>query len=302
MQLPKALKKGDTIAITCPSGYIDKTVVLEAKQQLEAWGFKVIIGATVAKSDNYFSGPDELRLKDLQKFLDNPEVAAILMGRGGYGMSRIIDELDFGAFARQPKWLCGFSDITVIHSHIQTNYGVATLHGPMCSSFSKENIKRDFLKAYKQILTGKPVTYTAPASAYNVPGKAGGILVGGNLAMLAHLSGSGSAMNSQGKILFIEDIGEHLYNIDRMLYNLRRSGAFDRLAGVICGGFTDMEDTTRPFGQDIYQILSHHFGSLGVPLAFNFPAGHIDENWPLCLGGYHELEVKKSGTVLNFSS
>ncbi|MBL7705001.1 MAG: LD-carboxypeptidase [Taibaiella sp.] len=300
MQLPKALKKGDTIAITCPSGYIDKAVVLEAKQQLEAWGFKVLVGATVAKSDNYFSAPDELRLKDLQKYLDDPGVAAILMGRGGYGMSRIIDGLDFSAFARQPKWICGFSDITVIHNHIQRNYGVATLHGPMCSSFTKENAKKDFLKAYKQILTGKPVHYSAPANKYNVPGKACGILVGGNLAMLAHLSGSSSAMNAHGKILFIEDIGEHLYNIDRMLYNLKRAGAFDQLLAVVCGGFTDLEDTTRPFGQDIYQILNHHFGTLGIPLAFDMPSGHIDENWPLCLGGRYEVEVKKQGTTLHF--
>ncbi|OJV50410.1 MAG: hypothetical protein BGO31_13655 [Bacteroidetes bacterium 43-16] len=301
MQIPKSLKKGDTIAITCPAGYIDKAVVLEARKQLEGWGFKVLIGATVAESDNYFSAPDELRLKDLQQFLDDPGVSAILMGRGGYGMSRIIDGLDFTQFVQAPKWICGFSDVTVIHSHIQSNYGIASLHGPMCSSFTSENVKKDFLKVYKQILIGKAVSYQAPANKYNVRGKAAGILIGGNLAMLAHLSGSASAMNSRGKILFIEDIGEHLYNVDRMLYNLKRAGAFDHLAGVVCGGFTDMEDTTRPFGQNIYEILNHHFGSLGVPLAFDFPSGHIDENWPLCLGGVYTMEVGAKGATLSFN-
>ncbi len=300
MQIPPYLKKGSTIAITCPSGYIAEDVVLEAKKHLETWGYKVIVGKTVGESDNYFSAPDEVKIKDLQVFLDDENVAAILMGRGGYGMSRIIDQLDFSKFTAQPKWICGFSDITVIHSHIQHNFGIASLHAPMCSSFTAGNIKKDFLKSFRQIITGKSVSYPLPPCKHNIAGKAKGILIGGNLAMLAHLSGSRSAMNSFGKILFIEDIGEHLYNIDRMLYNLKRAGAFEHLAGVICGGFTDLQDTTRPFGQDIYRILLHHFADLGIPVVFDFPSGHIDENYALVLGAVYEMDInkKKSSVTL----
>ena len=296
MQIPPYLKKGDTIAITCPSGYIARETVLEARKQLESWGYKVIIGDTVRPSENYFSAPDDLKISDLQGFLDDDRVAAILMGRGGYGMGRIIDQLDFTRFVERPKWICGFSDITVIHSHIQTNFGIASLHTPMCSSFTDDNMKRDFLNAFRLMIAGYVPDYPVPACVHNIPGKARGILVGGNLAMLANLSGSVSAMNAHDKVLFIEDIGEHLYNIDRMLYNLRRSGAFHRLCGVICGGFTDLQDTTRPFGQDIYQILLHHFSGLDIPVVFDFPSGHIDENYPLCLSALYEMNVRTEGS------
>jgi len=293
MQIPPFLKKGSTIAITCPSGYIPKEQVYQAKETLESYGFRVLIGKTVGESDNYFSAEDEVRLQDLQQFLDDKTVDAILMGRGGFGMSRIIDDLDFTQFILRPKWICGFSDITVIHSHVQTNYGIASLHSPMCSSFSVENREKDFLKSFQQVLQGAAITYPIPPSPHNVEGCASGVLVGGNLAMLAHLSGSRSAMNTEDKILFIEDIGEHLYGIDRMLYTLKRSGAFDRIKGVICGGFTDLEDTTRPYGKTIQEIILQHFSPLNIPVLFDFPTGHIDENYPLMLGAAHELIVKQ---------
>ncbi|HTO14405.1 MAG TPA: LD-carboxypeptidase [Edaphocola sp.] len=293
MQIPPFLKKGNSIAITCPSGYLDKEVALEAAEHLKQWGYKVCLGETFNKSDNYFSAPDRLRIKDLQKFLDDPSINAILMGRGGYGMSRIIDQLDFTKFIQNPKWIWGFSDITVLHNHIQTNFGIASLHGPMCSSFTKENVDKDFLKSTKLMLTGKSISYPVTISPHNIPGKAKGILVGGNLAMLAHITGSDSSLNSKNKILFIEDIGEHLYNIDRMLYNLKRTGALDNLLGVICGDFADTEDTTRPFGQDIYEILLHHFSNLNIPVIFDFPSGHIEENYPICLGNIYEMNVSE---------
>ncbi|HRP88900.1 MAG TPA: LD-carboxypeptidase [Edaphocola sp.] len=298
MQLPPFLKKGNTIAITCPSGFLDKKIALEAASHLKDWGFNVLLGDTFDKSDNYFSAKDDLRTKDLQKFLDDPNIHAILMGRGGYGMSRIIDQLDFSKFIAKPKWLWGFSDITVIHNHIQTNFGIASLHGPMCSSFTKENINKDFLKSVKAILSGESISYPVPSHPLNISGKANGILVGGNLAMLAHLSGSVSAINTKNKILFIEDIGEHLYNIDRMLYNLKRSGVFNNILGVICGGFTDTEDTTRPFGQNIYELLLYHFSDLNIPVVFDFPSGHIDENYPLCFGNLYEMNVNKKKTMV----
>jgi muramoyltetrapeptide carboxypeptidase len=299
MQIPPYLQPGDCIAITCPSGFISTDTVLAAKSQLETWGFKVVLGATFDQSDNYFSAPDALRAQDLQRFLDDDSVHAILMGRGGYGMSRIIDQLDFSKFVVNPKWICGFSDITVLHSHIQTNFGIATIHGPMCASFTAENLSKDFLKAVKSLLMGEHCTYPVPHSEHNIPGSASGILIGGNLAMLAHLTGSPSQMNARGKILFLEDIGEHLYNIDRMLYNLKRSGAFEGIIGVICGGFTDNQDTTRPFGQSIYEILLHHFKDLGIPIIFDFPAGHIDENFPICLGNCYNMLVSEGKSSVN---
>lgn len=294
MQIPPYLHQGDTIAITCPSGFIAPETVMKSKQILESWGYKVVLGKTIGESDNYFSAPDEVRRADLQQFLDDKEVKAILMGRGGYGMSRIIDDLDFGHFIHTPKWICGFSDITVLHSHINTNYGIATLHGPMCSSFTEGNNELDFLHSFKHILSGKTVAYPLPAGKHNIPGKAKGLLVGGNLAMLAHLTGSASQVNTRDKILFIEDIGEHLYNVDRMLYNLKRAGSLDHIKALVCGGFTDMEDTTRPFGQDIYEIILHHVKDLNIPVCFDIPCGHIDQNYSLALGEVYELELSEA--------
>ncbi|RQO30250.1 LD-carboxypeptidase [Taibaiella sp. KBW10] len=295
MQIPAYLQQGDTIAITCPSGFIPKETVFQSKAILESWGYKVILGKTVGESDNYFSAPDEERRADLQQFLDDPGVTAILMGRGGYGMSRIIDELDFTHFISHPKWICGFSDITVIHNHINTNYGIATLHGPMCSSFTEANQQADFLQSFQQIITGQSPSYPIPDCVYNIPGKAQGLLVGGNLAMLAHLTGSASQVNARDKILFIEDIGEHLYNVDRMLYNLKRAGILSRIKGLVCGGFTDMEDTTRPFGQNIYEIILDHVKHLDIPVCFDIPCGHIDQNYSLVMGATYDLTVSDTG-------
>jgi len=293
MQIPPYLKPGDTIAITCPSGYIPKETVGIAQQMLESWGYRVILGETVGESDNYFSAPDEVRRRDLQSFLDRNDVQAILMGRGGYGMSRIIDDLDFNRFLQQPKWLCGFSDITVLHSHVLSNYGIATLHGPMCSSFKPENEGKAFLNSFRSVITGTTVDYPVPECIYNIEGTARGVLVGGNLAMLAHLTGSASQLNTRDKILFIEDIGEHLYNIDRLLYNMKRSGALSNIKALVCGGFTDTEDTTRPFGQNVYEIILNHVKDMNIPVCFDIPCGHIDENFSLSLGQVYELQVLK---------
>jgi muramoyltetrapeptide carboxypeptidase len=293
MQIPPYLKPGDTIAITCPSGYIPKETVGIAQQMLESWGYRVILGETVGESDNYFSAPDEVRRRDLQSFLDRNDVQAILMGRGGYGMSRIIDDLDFSRFIQQPKWLCGFSDITVLHSHVLSNYGIATLHGPMCSSFKPENEEKAFLNSFRSVITGTAVEYPVPECVYNIEGTARGVLVGGNLAMLAHLTGSASELNTRDKILFIEDIGEHLYNIDRLLYNMKRSGALSNIKALVCGGFTDTEDTTRPFGQNVYEIILNHVRDMNIPVCFDIPCGHIEENFSLSFGQVYELQVLK---------
>jgi len=288
---PPFLKPGDTIGITCPSGYLPSERTIFAIKALERWGYKVVAGSTVGSGHYYFSDTDDRRLFDLQTMLDNPEIKAILMGRGGYGLSRIIDRIDFGGFLRHPKWICGFSDITVLHSHIQARFGIATLHSPMCAAFKEDNAQAAELYSLQQAWTGMPTAYPLQPGAYNRPGRARGILTGGNLAILAHLSGSVSQVRTRGKILFIEDIGEYLYNIDRMLVNLKRAGMLDELAGLVCGGFTDIKDTERPFGQELQELIRDKVAEYSYPVCFDFPAGHQEVNYTLRLGMEHDLLV-----------
>jgi len=298
MKIPPFLRPGDTIAITCPSGYLPLSNAVFAKEALESWGFKVILGKTVGSAYFYFSEKDEARREELQRFLDDPEIRAVMMGRGGYGLSRIIDSIDFTFFHRYPKWLNGFSDITVLHSHIQANYGIATLHGPMCNAFKENNAELPHLLSLKKALTGEPIHYPVLPNDYNKPGTAAGTLVGGNLAILAHLSGSVSQLNTKGKILFIEDVGEYLYNIDRMMLNLKRAGMLHNLAGLICGGFTDIKDTERPFGQSVYELILDKVKEYSYPVCFDFPAGHQHINFALCLGKAYTLDVGADAVLL----
>jgi muramoyltetrapeptide carboxypeptidase len=298
MAHPRFLKQGSTIGITCPAGYVSNDRVAYALKVLEHWGFAVKQGRTVGSEHFYFSGTDEERLADLQDMLDDPKVDAILMGRGGYGVSRIIDKIDFTAFLKRPKWICGFSDITVLHNHLQANFQLPSLHSPMCGAFKPETENEDHLKMLYAALTGESLYYHAPASPYNRMGTTEGILTGGNLAILAHLTGSSSDANTAEKILFIEDIGEHLYNADRLLLNLKRAGKLDNLKGLIVGSFTDMQDTERPFGQTIEEIIWDKVNEYDYPVCFNFPCGHQEINYTLTLGLEHKLIVTETGSTL----
>ncbi len=289
------LKQGATIGITCPSGYVSEDRVAYAVEVLGRWGFKVKIGKTVGSEFHYFSGTDAQRQADLQDMLDDPQVDAILMGRGGYGMSRIIDGLDFKTFLTKPKWLCGFSDITVLHNHVYGNFNIPTLHSPMCGHFKPETEHEDYLLSFKRALMGEAQIYTSPPSLYNRFGKCKGVLTGGNLSLIVHLTGSVSEVETAGKILFIEDLGEHLYHLDRMLMHLKRAGKLARLSGLIAGGFTDLQDTTRPFGQNIYEIILDKVREYDYPVCFDFPCGHQDINYTLALGMEHELVVDENG-------
>lgn len=295
MYAPAPLRKGDKIAITCPSGYLDLEKISNAVQYFESQGLEVIVGETLkCASDNYFSAPDAVKIKELQSYIDDPSVRTIFMGRGGYGMSRIIDHLDFSGFLSDPKWICGFSDITLLHSHVNA-LGVASLHAPMCSTF---NLEYDEIRTKNIAYLSKALWHSEPmVYEYNMDntfyneGRCQGRLLGGNLAMLAHSIGSSSVPNYDGAILFIEDIGEHIYKIDRMLYQLKRAGIFDNLKGVIVGQFSDVEDTTRPFGLAWDEVIYDHFKELGIPIAFDFPSGHEDENLSVKLGINHELYI-----------
>jgi muramoyltetrapeptide carboxypeptidase len=295
---PPYLKQGSVIGITCPSGYVPESRVAYAITLLQRWGFKVKPGKTIGTEYHYFSGDDAHRLADLQAMLDDEELDAILMGRGGYGMSRIIDRLDFTKFAQKPKWVCGFSDITVIHSHLQAVYNTAVMHSPMCGAFKPETENTDYLASFKAALTGQSLSYTVLPSPYNRHGMAEGALAGGNLAILTHLTGSVSAVDTAGKILFLEDIGEHYYNIDRMLLNLKRAGKLDKITGLIAGGFTELQDTERPFGQNIEDIILDKVKEYDYPVCFNFPCGHQEVNYTLRLGLPHKLTVNADGTKL----
>ncbi len=295
LQSPPYLKSGSTIGITCPAGFLPLEKALECAAILEQNGFRVKMGQTAGAEHFYFSGNDAARRADLQAMLDDPQIDAILMGRGGYGLSRIIDDLDWRFFCQQPKWIWGFSDITVLHSHIRQNLGIATLHGPMCAAFRSETKDAPHIRATLDALAGEDLLYQTEPHAINRAGMAEGILTGGNLAMLAHLTGSPSQADTDGKILFIEDIGEYRYNLDRMLLNLKRSGQLRHLAGLIVGDFTDCQDTTRPFGQEVEAIIADKVAGYGYPVLAGLPAGHGDINFPLRLGQACRIEVGAGG-------
>lgn len=299
MIIPPFLRSGATVAITCPSGYLAASHAEVAKETLTEWGFRVVVGDTVGNEYNYFSGDDDFRLQELQSFLDNPEIGAILAGRGGYGLSRIIDRIDFTRFLKHPKWLIGFSDITVLHAQIHSLCSVATIHGPMCHAFMEpEPTEKPWLSHLQSMLNGYPLPYSLSGNEHNREGEAKGMLTGGNLAILAHLCGSRSQAATKDKILFIEDVSEYIYAIDRMLLTLKRAGMLQNLAGLICGGFSELKDTDRPFGAGIEEIVLEKVAEYGFPVCFGFPAGHIIDNYPLMLGGNHCLKVTKERVEL----
>lgn len=299
MIVPPYLKPGATIAIVCPSGFMAREKAQTCKDTLQQWGYKVRIGATLGSdSENYFSGTDEQRLADLQQALDDPAVDAILCGRGGYGLTRIIDAIDFTAFRKNPKWLIGYSDVTVLHAHVFTRYDIATLHSPMAGAFNDGGAITEGVLSLRRALNGESSAYTCPIHKFNRHGKAAAPLVGGNLSILAHLIGGPSDIDTKGKILFFEDVGEYLYNLDRMLRQLKRSGKLANLAGLLVGGFTDLKDTTRPFGATVEEIIRDVVSEYNFPVCFGFPVSHSQDNVALKMGVTHTLIVSDEPTLL----
>ena len=297
-QIPSYLKKGDTIGIVCPSGYMPYEKAVTCIEVIQQWGFKVIIGKTLGSRFHYFSGTDPERLQDLQEMLDNKEVKAVLCGRGGYGMSRIIDQLDFKLFKKNPKWLIGFSDITVLHSHVYKQLQIASLHAPMAAAFNEEEYKNEFVQSLRKALLGGVSNYTCSSHAFNRQGIGEGELIGGNLSLLAHLMGSKSSVNTKGKILFLEDVGEYIYNIDRMLLQLKRNGMLHQLTGLIIGGFTEIKDTLTPFGTDVFSVIKAQIQEFTYPVCFDFPVSHEKNNYALKIGVKHQLTVSKKKITL----
>jgi muramoyltetrapeptide carboxypeptidase len=291
-KIPGYLKKGDTIGIVAPAGFMAIEKMQACIEALDSWGYNVQMGATThSSSHNYFSGTDEERLKDLQDMLDDRDIKAILCARGGYGMSRIIDDISFKKFKKHPKWIVGFSDITVLHSHLYSKYKIASLHAPMANAFNEGIENNPYLQSLKDALEGKPSHYETAAHALNRNGEAKGQLVGGNLSLLAHLIGTNSDLKTKGRILFLEDIGEYIYNIDRMMLQLKRSGKLKGLEGLIIGGFTDIKDTERPFGKTVYESIYEHVDEYKYPVCFEFPVSHGKENYALKVGMKYHLQV-----------
>ncbi|WPU94476.1 LD-carboxypeptidase [Mucilaginibacter sabulilitoris] len=292
------LKKGDKIAITCPAKKLPKPMD-DAVALLQSWGLEVILGDTVNASYHQFAGDDELRAKDLQRFIDDDSIKAIIAARGGYGTIRMIDLVDFSHFAQHPKWLVGFSDITILHTHLYANYGAQSIHGQMPVNIPDASAHS--LKTLRKALFGEDLYYQFLSHTLNRTGNSGGILIGGNLSLLVAVSGSVSDIDYAGKILFIEDVGEYLYAIDRMLRCLKRAGKLSKLAGLIAGGFSDTKDNDIPFGQTVPEIIMDVVKEYDYPVCFDFPAGHIPDNCSLIFGRLVELSVQEQQVTVKFS-
>ena len=265
---------------------------------LQQWGFVVKKGKTLNNQYNYFSGTDEERLIDLQQMLDDENLKAIFCARGGYGLSRIIDDLNFDRFVDNPKWITGYSDISLLHAHIYSNFHIASLHAPMAAAFNEFDEDREYLESILSCLKGAKCHYEVPPHHLNKHGTAEGELIGGNLSMLAHLIGTDSDPDTANKILFLEDVGEYKYNIDRMLMQLRRAGKFAALSGLIIGSFTEIKDTTIAFGQHVEDLILDKVSEYDFPICFDFPVGHTGKNYALKVGVKHRLAVEKERIVL----
>ena len=296
LKAPPYLKKGDTISIVAPARKIAKAELQFAIDTFKKWGLKVVLGKNLLKIHHQFSGTDEQRTADLQQALDDKNISAVISARGGYGTLRIIDQLNFSKFKKNPKWMIGYSDITVLHSHIHNNFGIQTIHGTMPINFIKNE---EAVESLRKALFGEPLSYSFEKHKLNRKGNCKGELVGGNLSLLYALCGSSSDIDTKGKILFIEDLDEYLYHIDRMMLNLKRSGKLKSLAGLVVGGMTDMKDNTIPFGKTAEEIILDAVKEYKFPVYFGFPAGHIERNLALKLGSKVSIEQGKE-VVLKF--
>lgn len=304
LKIPAYLKEGDIIGITCPSGFITIEEIQPAVLKLQEWGFQVKVGKTVGAKDFTFGGTDELRTEDLQQMLDDRDIDAILFARGGYGAVRIIDMIDFTTFKKRPKWLIGFSDATVFHSHVNRNFGIATIHSKMCNSFPADWSKAEpsqieTINSIRKCLIGEKMQYTAVANEKNRSGTGEGILIGGNLSILQNLAGTKSDIHTAGKILFVEEVSEYLYSIDRMFRNLKRTGKLDKLKALVIGGFKNKpDDAGEEFGRTVYDIVTEVVKEFSYPVCFDFPVGHQKDNYALKCGVKHRLVVSADGVTL----
>lgn len=299
---PAYLKAGDTVAIVAPSGILKnrEREIDQADSLLKSWDLNVIVGKHVFSKADHFAGTDEERCQDIQNMMDNPKVSAIWCARGGYGTVRILDKLDYTKFRENPKWIIGYSDITALHNQLH-NQGFESLHAIMCVSLTQDITEvQESVDTFKAALFGNPTSYVLEGSKYNKEGETSGQLVGGNLTMLHTMLGSDTSIDTKGKILFIEEIGEYKYHIDRMLQSMKRAGYFNNLNGLVVGDMSKLRKNTTLWGASIEQLILDALEDYNFPIAFNMPAGHEDDNRALVLGREVELKVGKEKSSLQF--
>ena len=295
MEKPASLKKGDKVVILSTARRISKEEVTPAINLLNEWGLEVVLGDNLYEEDNQFSGTTEQRVSDFQNALDDNNIKAIICARGGYGTVKIIDELNFSKFIENPKWIVGYSDVTVLHNHINQNYNIQTLHATMPVNFTTNT--KESLKSLQNALFGVDLNYEFDAHLLNRNGNAEGILVGGNLSIIYSLIGTQSQLDTKGKILFLEDLDEYIYHIDRMMMNLKRAGMLKHLSGLVVGGMSDMNDNAIPYGKTAKEIILEAVQEYSYPVCFDFPAGHINNNKALIMGSKIDLNVGESCQV-----
>ena len=300
MIAPLPLVPGDKIGIIAPSRKVTYEDLMNAEKLIEEWGFKVEYGESIYDVEHQFAGKDEDRAEDFIRMIKNPEVRAILCARGGYGTVRLLENLDPKVIKANPKWIIGYSDITVLHSYLNQVVGMETIHATMPINLTSQAIGTESWKKLFHILNGEMVDYLFPTSELNRKGKATGPIVGGNLSVLFSLRGTFCDLETDGRILFLEDLDEYLYHIDRMMMNLKISGKLKNLKGLVVGGMTEMKDNTVPFGKSAYEIIADAVSDYTYPVAFNFPAGHCEPNLPLILGRDIILDVKNDQVKLEF--
>jgi muramoyltetrapeptide carboxypeptidase len=296
---PEPIKAGDAIGICSPARKIPAEDIESAVSMIEEQGFFPVMGKNMFNEHHQFSGTDEERAEDLQVFLDDPNIKAVLFARGGYGTMRIIDKLDWTEFNKEPKWLIGYSDITVLHNHVHTKLNVETLHATMPINFLKDSHSTETLF---KVAAGHAMIHEAPNEG-NVSNRAGTVtapIIGGNLSLIFALQGSVSDLDTKGKILFLEDIDEYLYHIDRMMIGLKRAGKLSHLAGLVIGGMTDMKDNAVEFGMTAEEIIQSHVAEFNFPVCYNFPAGHDYKNYALPLGRNVHLHVEENSARIEF--
>ena len=301
---PDYLKAGDTVAIVAPSGILKNRngEVEQAISLLKSWNLNVVIGAHVFSKDDHFAGTDAERCEDFQKALDDPKISAIWSARGGYGTVRILDKLDYTKFKQNPKWIIGYSDITALHNQVH-NEGFESLHALMCVSLTEDLSEiKESLASFKDAIFGRPIAYTVQGSTHNITGKVTAPVVGGNLTILHTMLGSNTSIDTSGKILFIEEIGEYKYHIDRMLQSLKRAGYFNNCKGIMVGNMSKMRKNTTPWGTSVEQLILDALAEYDFPIVFNVPAGHEKDNRALIFGRNVTLTVGKDKSTVVFEN
>lgn len=300
LRTPSPLLTGDEIRIVAPASVVERDYIEKTIVALSNLGYQTTLGKNVFSAFHQFAGTDQERIIDFQEAIDDPKVKAVFCARGGYGSVRIIDKIDFSKLKKIPKWIVGFSDITVFHSHLNSNLKIKTLHSPMPVNFGNPQFA-DNLSQLNRILQGQKPNIEISGNPLNRNGESKGILVGGNLSILYSLQSTPYALETKNKILFIEDVGEQLYHLDRMLNNFLLSGKLKYLKGLVVGAMTDMQDKKRPFGKTPYEIILDAVKQYGYPVSFGFPAGHIDNNVPFILGHEIALQVQDNRSLIVYN-